>query len=259
MRQSLGANTNPNVEQFRASYRKLLYCSPHISTSVITNCNIELPMQLLTISADDKAFKTPYSKSISSVLSAQSVEVDLIYELVINVEMDAYTRHVYALVASTVESEVIRKIKVQTASLCQDCANNFNQNTKICDSLIAKKISRGESVDQPCVSTLNIILASEKINETLQVIENVDFSVCAKAIFNNVLYIESLYEQTEFENHNGNKFHTLMTHKDEFILNIITIFLGMKAKNICEKISFEDSKEEQEKRNKRRIRILEGK
>lgn len=259
LRSGLGNSVNPNVEHYRSAYRKLLYCSPHISQSVKTNCNVEFPNQLLTVSSKS-AQVTQNSDSVRSILSAEGIEISMDYDELISITLEPYDQHIYALVASTIEMEVSRNIQIQKLSACQDCLKVFTENDKIVDSLIATKISRGQSTNQPCTSTLNIVLACEETNKILQSCEKIDFKIVAKTIFANVLDIESLYRSSHFEHHHGSKIEKnyQITHKEEFILKIILALLHLKARNICKKISLEEQSEERERRKSRRARILAG-
>lgn len=52
IRSSLGANNNPNEQQFCAAYRKLLFCVPHLSAKG-TNCNLDV-VNILTVSSAEQ-------------------------------------------------------------------------------------------------------------------------------------------------------------------------------------------------------------
>lgn len=261
VRSCLGCNNNPNVQQFQAAYRKLLFCAPHISGESKTNCNIDFPNELLNMSSGIKSI--PQSlKRFNALTGAQTVEIEMDYNTFINIEMEPYERHIYALVASDVEEKMGQLISKQTVSSCQDCLNVFRENTKTFDGLISKKIARGALKTQPCSSTLNIILVSEGIIKNLQAHALVDYATVAKTIFNKLSFeFESLYESSSFECHQQNETiqNSQIMHKEQFILEVLRTFLNMKSKKICGRISLEEQAQAREKSNKRRNRILAGK
>lgn len=265
IRASLGCNNNPNAEQFQCAYRKLLFCAPHISGSVNTNCNVEFPKQLLNVSSSSSNIMSvpQCSMQISKILLARSIEIEIDYSTLINSELEPYEQHVYALMASAVETEIIQRYQKQTTASCQDCLSVFSQNSKISDDLVAKKISRGLLHAQPCLSTLNIILATEEINKNLQSIENLNYVCAAKTIFNLIVFqneTSDLYKSSDFDPHQQNEVHNIpITHKEKFILQVIHTFLTMKSKLICHRISMEEQAEDRNKRLNKRIRILTGK
>lgn len=102
-------------------------------------------------------------------------------------------------------------------------------------------MNRGQIARLPTPSTLIIILVSEKINEMLQNLDNVNYSSLAKTIFNNINFIESLYELAQFELHQPDITiqNSQITHKEEFLSEVLRTFLTMKSKQICKRISFE--------------------
>lgn len=259
MRSGLGCNSNPTPEQCRYTYRSLLYCSPHICKTVQTNCNVDFPHQLLTVSS--ASVQGPKNiDTIKTILFSKAIEIDLDYDECINIELEPYDQHVYALVASTVESSIFQSIHSQNLSACQDCLYVFNENSKIEDSLIASRITKGHLSQQPCISTIDIILASEAVNTALQSHNELDFASVVKTIFANVLDIDSLYELSNFELHCGSKVDKgySITHKEEFILKIVLSFLNTKARYICKKITLEEQREERERRKIRRNKIVAG-
>lgn len=262
VRGSLGANNNPNAQQFTSAYRKLLFSAPHISGEVKTNCNVDFPNHLLNVSSRSVSNETQSSKDIRKILRVKALEIEIdCYSLLNDIQLEPYEQHVYALVASAVENKIINLFQKQTASACKDCLKVFAENVKIFDTLISKKANRGEKIGQPCSSTLQVIWASEKINESLQTTENVHFSSLAKTILININLIDSLYESTQFELHEPNKTieNSEITHKEKFLLEVVSTFLTMKSKQICPRISMEEDAENRKKRLDRRKKILAGK
>lgn len=116
IRGSLGGNNNPNIQQFQSAYRKLSFCSPHIS-GLKTNCNVEFPHELLNISS--QVVSVPQdSMHMKKVLQAQAIDFELDYYALIDIEMEPYEQHMYALAASAVENAIIKRFQKQTKSTC---------------------------------------------------------------------------------------------------------------------------------------------
>lgn len=261
VRVGLGCNNNPNVQQFQNAYRKLLFCSPHICGSDKTNCNVDLPNQLLNISSGVSSL-SQHSKRLNAMTYVQAVEIEADFDTFINIEMEPYEQHIYAIAASDVEAEIVERIRKQTVLSCRACLGVFRVNSKISDSLISKKIARGILKSQPCYSTLNIILVSEGITKTLQSHGMVDYPTVVKTICNTLfIEIELLYGSSQFECHQQNEDieNSQYTHKELFILEVVHTFLNMKSRNICKRISLEEEAQSRERSNKRRNKILAGK
>lgn len=255
VRGSLGGNNNPNVEHFMAAYRKLLFCSPHISGER-TNCNVELPNQLLTVSSE-----VYVPRNYETILKAQTFEIDFDIDAFLNMELQPYYSHMYALAASDVEKEFIRKFC--NGSACKDCLNVFVENQHISDSLICKQIARGVPKVQPCTSTYNIVVACSEICKILEGIGPISFESTLKIISEQFTMMpDPMYASSQFELHQcrGNETKTApFTHEQDFILKVIDIILQMKSKNICSRISMEELEEARKRRSDRRARILAGK
>lgn len=264
IRQCLGANSNPSVEQFTAAYRKLLFCTPHISKTVKTNCNIEFPNELLNVSSQTTSTTgTRKLFTTQAIMHAAPFEVEMdIFSFIGHQieEYESYDQHMYALAAYAVEKDIIQRIQRQTVSGCKQCSHVFAENAKISDSLITKKILRKTKIEQPASSTLKIIFVCEKINNELQSIENVSYQSMARTILSNInLVEEELYGFTEFESHQSGIESSQITHKQAFLLDVICTYLNIKARRICKLIAMEEQAESQKKRSERRLRILAGK
>lgn len=253
VRGSLGANNNPNVQQFQSAYRKLLFCTPHISGD--TNCNTEFPSDLLD--ASSRCQHSSSSLDQNTVVRAEEFEIAIDYDTLISDDLEPYERHLCALSASGVEAKIIRSLKSKSVSECQDCLNVFRENEKITDTFIAKKQERGQLIEQPCSSTVNVILASEKIMQILKSSEHIEFASMIKTIFNN-LDIDSLYTSSLFSLHCHEKVTNVYSHKEDFIFKILETYMHMKSKKICERISEEERGETIKRKKLRRAIILAG-
>lgn len=253
VRSSLGANTNPNAEQFMAAYRKLLMCMPHMS-SRHTNCSYFDISNILTVSSA----QTPNMLSHNDIINASGIEIDSDYETLISNKLDPYELHMCAYLSSVVQANIIRKIKARLKSACQDCVYVFNENCEIYDSFIEKKKKSGQNLNQPCRSTFHIIVACNSIFKILQAIDHVEYNVMAKTILNN-LNIEALYESSEFNSHQYEYVSAAsLTHKDYFVFDVVEEFMRMKSINIGRRITDEEWSESVKKRRARRVKILDG-
>lgn len=263
MRQSLGSNQNPDIVQFQSAYRKLLYCAPHISVEVDTNRYIEFPAELMLVSSSAARNVNKNKIDINTISTARPNEIEIDYYSINDnqyTQLEQYEQYKYALVASNIEKNIIQRFPKQAATACQDCLNVFSENSKIFDRLVARKVIRDEISAQPCSSTLNLILLSEKINEMIETNEPVHYARVAKTILNNNCLIDSLYESTQFETHQPNR--TVLssqfgfTHKEVFLLDVIRTFFTLKSIQVCKRVAFEEQAEDRKRRLDERAKIL---
>lgn len=246
IRGSLGANNNPNTEQFKYAFRKLLICTPHLSADK-TNCIISAT-HLLTVSSAQQPtpqpakHQTPLSFDLSSAIERIQIEMD--YDTLINPELDEYERHIYAYLASIIETNISKKIMARSASGCIECLNTFNENTKINDSFLKKKNETSHIV-QPCQSTVDIVVASSTFMKSLQSVTHADFNILLNAILP-CLDIDLLYDSSNFNEHqiHGLQSNSQMplTHKEQFISKILREYMHIKSKKICGRITAEEHK-----------------
>lgn len=254
VRDSLGSNINPTRQQFESAYRKLLFFTPHMSGDKQTNCNIGFPDALLEVSS-----KTYRSESFDVSSVQQNIEILMDYSDLIRAESGLYELHVSALTASRVQFEMSRDIKAQKKISCQNCLQVFNENPKCSDNLIERKQNRGQHIDQPCLSTMNIVLAANEICKIVETADYIDIVSMANAIFTN-LEIDSLFEFSDFDTHvheenpQGN-----LNHKEQFLLRVVKKYLIMKSKEIAYRIVIEEQTDAIKNRKSRRKTILAGK
>lgn len=253
VRGSLGSNINPNRQQFESAYRKLLFFTPHISGEK-TNCNIAFPDALLEVSS------TTYRSEAFDISSApQNIEILQDYSDLIVAESGLYELHVSALTASRVQSEMSRDIKARTLISCQNCLQVFDENLKCSDNFIQRKQNRGQHIDQPCLSTMNIVLAANEICKIVESADYIDIVSMANTIFKN-LDIDSLYEFSDFDTHAHKEvLRGELYHKNQFILNVVRKYLILKSKEIAYRVVIEEQTEAINKRKSRRKTILAGK
>lgn len=258
VRASLGSNINPTEQQFQSAFRKLLFFTPHISGDRKTNCNTEFPDALLEVSSASKN----NLNSIDILLSrSQEIQIPYDYNDLINIELGPYDQHVSALSASEIELEIFRDIKKRSSIACQYCLNVFHENLKYNDSLIERKQNRSQQIDQPCLSTMHIVVASNQICKILESAKYVDLGSMIKTIFSN-LDIHALYESSDFDSHIQQNLFTKnasIGHKEKFVMNLVQKYMNMKSKQISHRITIEEQKEEKNKRKSRRNAIFAGK
>lgn len=254
VRGSCGANTNPNVVQFMAAYRKLLLCIPHMS-SKYTNCNYFEVSNILTVSST----QTPTMPSCNDINSAEAIEINTDYKMLLSPERDPYEHHMCAYISSTIEVNIVQKIKSHCISACQDCLSVFSENRKINDSFIEKKNKSGCPLIQPCCSTRDILIICNNVCKILE--ENyshVNYNIVCKTIWNSI-NIDELYESSQFNcHHHADKLPGTLTHKEHFVIAVVQEYMRMKSINICKRITDEEWAESMKRRKVRRINILTG-
>lgn len=256
VRDSLGANINPSQQQFESAYRKLLFFTPHISGDKQTNCNTAFPDALLEVSS-----ATQRLESFDISTGSREIEISVEYPALISAESGQYELHVSALAASNIEFEIFRDIQKRSVLACQHCLQVFNENPKCNDSLIKKKQDRGQHINQPCLSTMNIVLASNEVCKIVESADYIDIVSMTKAIFKS-LDIGSLYEFSDFKTHVHKEVpiqNTHLDHKEQFVFKLVEKYLKMKSKEISAKIVIEEQTEAENKRKSRRKTILAGK
>lgn len=228
IRSSLGANNNPNVDQFSAAYRKLLFCVPHLSAGG-TNCNLDY-VNILTVSS--YVLPQPEKEPLGNEIE---IEFEKSYDDLLNLSLDPYEQHMCAILASSVETKIIRNIKLQTNSACQNCSEVFGENHKIYDSFISKK-----NGNQPCSSTRDLIVVCNSVFTLLRAREQyINFKTVSKSVFK-VLQINRLYEFSDFESHHRANNHQIMTHKELFIFTLVEEYMHMKSIKIGERLTIKE-------------------
>lgn len=231
IRNSNGSNDNPNAIEFKSAFRKLLICHPLLTSkghNVIPNTT-----KILNVPSTRKS-----SLPNAVRLVREEVELDFTccYEDMIFSElqeMDAYDEHLCAYVALEVEKKIIRKIECHTKITCAACADVFKQNIKISDELIRSKNEGSSPTDQPCLSTLKIIVFVNAIHKIMPSIE----AKCIRMCICNNLDLNDLYATSNFEDHQLNK---SSQHKEEFVSEVVKTYMDMKSMKIGNRITIED-------------------
>lgn len=228
-RNSLGRNDNPNADQFRAAFKKLLICHP-LTTSVGQN-TISNATKILTVSSRRKK-KSPALVSQMHVPEVE-FEFELGYEALILEqieEMDSFSQHLCAYLASCVETNIHKDIKCFKYK-CTKCAGVlFTANDKINDELLAMKQS-----EQPSISTMKLVIFANAImgKYSPENYQGNNFNFIWKMICENVDF-DDLYEDFDVLHNEEDESLTRM-HKVEFVSQVIKVYLTMKFKQICKK------------------------
>lgn len=230
VRRGLGSNDNPTASEFKRLYRKLLVCHEVTYDSNRANC-ISNETGILTVSSE--IVPQPTKEHIPNEIH----EIDFNYYEVINNQLEKFDVHLNAYAAFRVELKLTQNIQTHKEK-CMSCLRAFHENEKVYDSFIARK----NISNQPCKSTIDIIIAANKI---MQLLPNQEFNIgtISYTILHN-LDVDALYEYTSFEDHATTETQTnpqdRMTHKVHFIYNVVKAYMHIKAKKIGSKIADEE-------------------
>lgn len=233
IRRGLGSNDNPTATDFRRLYRKLLVCHEITYDGNKANC-ISNETGILTVSSD--IFPQPTEKLNMNEIP----ELEFNYHEVMNEELEKFDEHLNVYAASRVELTLKRNIQTHKEK-CMSCIQVFQENEIANDNFIArKKIS-----NQPCISTVDIIKASNKI---MHLLPNQEFNIgnLSLTILKN-LDCDVLYIDSDFEDHDSTEPRrsprdqmSRMSHKDHFLYNVVKAYMHIKAHRIGAKIADEE-------------------
>lgn len=196
---------------------------------------------------------------VDTVFSAREFEIeydDFNYHAAINENLEKFDQHLYSYVASNVECKIIANIKRSHKKECPQCIEVFSENELASDDFVTKKhLSNGLKI--PCLSTVHIIIAANKIFSILKGLKNHD---CTEKMHHRTLKTimsllpkEDLYEQTNFESHE--KSHSQWTHKEKFIYEIILEYMKQKSCKIGNRITEEEKGKYIRHTNKKLVHI----
>lgn len=225
----MGRNTNPNAVEFRAAFKKLLVCHPVLTSvdhNVITNAT-----GILTVSSTSTKRPLPSS----SQDQAFDFELECCYEDLILGEIDAmepYDQHMCAYQASCIEEKVLQSIKLHKYK-CTKCADVLSDaDDRINDELLAMKA--GERI-QPSRSTFKLVMYANAVMKMCSVerSQGNELTSILKVICENV-DINDLY--SNFQKHHEQSESAMNEHKNEFISQVIKVYMTMKSKQICKRI-----------------------
>lgn len=251
IRQSLGWNNNPNQIQFTSAYKKLLVCMPYASARD-TNCILGSTNLLTVSSKQQPILQTLQQPARESFM----VEIDdlAVYDL-LKCEKDPYEEHLQSFIATKIEKSIINNI-MKLKSACQCCLRVFSENFKAEDTFIART-NQTKPLQQPCKSTVDIIAVSDAVIKTVQD-DHVEFNSMASTIFSH-MNIEELYESSEFDIHQNPVVpRNFLTHKEEFVYDVLSAYMHIKSKKIGKRITIEEQKNRAIRRKLTRSIILAG-
>lgn len=246
IRNSQGRNDNPSTVEFSSAFKKLLICHPIITSvghNVITNAT-----GILTTSSRIQKRPLPAASAQS-----QAYELEVDYATLIKEEndnMEPFEEHITAYVALCTEEKIIYKMNHSNKYKCSDCINLLHApGEKISDQLLAMKT--GES--QPCASTVKIIVFSNAILKLISAerTQGNDFNAIWKTIYN-LIDFDDLYGDEDFSQHH-NELSSQWSHKENFVINIIKIYLTLKSVTIGNKVTDEERGELIRHRRKRAV------
>lgn len=235
VRQATGSNDNPSPYEFENIFRKLLICHQFVHNGHSSNCKVDESFQVLSVPVSHRSNEAP------DISEACAKDIELDCHAALNQPLGYFDQHLNAYSASSVENQILKKIKYATKKECQDCQFVFEENPKV-DNDFMKRESLKKYLVQPCQSTVNVIKISNIIIDMLP--GETSYYDVQKTIFLS-LDIESLFDRSEFSNH---KHHVAqssdatksITHKEKFIWNIIDTFMNMKSANIGKRILEEE-------------------
>lgn len=230
IRRGLGSNDNPTPAEFKRLYRKLLVCHEITYDGNKANC-ISNETGILTVSSEIM------SRSIEKKNVHVEHEIDFNYHDVLNEELEPFDVHLNAYAAFMIE-EKIRQSLERHKRKCLSCIQVFQENEKIDDSFITRKIKS----NQPCKSTVNIVKATNKM---MILLPNKEFNTASLSLMTlNSLDFDDLYAYTDFEDHANyagtDTCQNYRKHKADFLSNVIETYINMKAHKIGNKIGDEE-------------------
>lgn len=227
VRNSVGRNDNPNTNEFRGAFRKLLICHPLITSvghNIITNAT-----EILTVSSSKKP-----NAQRNKPPESQEYELEIDYALLLQQQknkMDPYDHHMVANVAQSIEKRLIEKVE---KNKCPKCINILQRsNNKMQDELLVKNPSNL----QPCISTVDIVIFSNAVVDLISKhrSQGNDYNAVWKTILCN-LDMNDLFENVDFANHPVS-LQQLSDHKEDFVVQLIKAYLTLKSQKIGKKLT----------------------
>lgn len=166
----------------------------------------------------------------------------------INEEVGQFDNHLNAYMANIVESNIFLVLKHNHKAECSDCMQVFQENAKINDSFIHKKLETNPNnqLHQPCTSTVTIIKVINYISKLLS--QGRSFHYISQTVLTHIP-IDELFDRSNFEGHTY--MQGQLSHKEEFIRKIIENYLKIKAEKIGIRISEEERGEYIRHKNKK--------
>lgn len=234
IRACCGFNNNPNMDQFRGAYRKLV-ANMKIVLSGRGNYRVfdyNLPdtmnySDIYFISSrraivrpnDTDSFQENYEKQKDSILheAAQIVEYQSCYHLI-----DGSADWFNVFIAAFIEQKIMKCPRFY----CQHCREVFHENDKIMISSNWNALGY-----KPCISTIEICKISDRFFKVYNAQKTkYDFSVLYCLIFRTMEF-SKLYPNSRFE--------CDISHKYQFIKCIVGQYLIRKATDIAKELTYD--------------------
>lgn len=235
-----GFNNNPNINQFKGAYRRLL-ASLDISASTLSNCRV----------IDDRLPEDFYYSNIyfisSKRLATTFDDIHDIYEKqkndilehvtqldglsACNPLLDSTKNYSIAYIASVIQ----KKISYSPSFHCNSCSLVFDENEKY---ILA---GLGSLQLEPCISTFKICANAEKffkiysINPMNPTRNKFDFKAIYCLIFRTLNFNE-LFPDSKFDCGNSNE------HKYQFIRCIVGEYIAIRATQHSKNVTLDQYK-----------------
>lgn len=232
IRSKNGFNNNPNIQQFKGAFRKVL-CNIKIEPSEFGNCRVfnqSLPIDYLFSSVFTTTSRRPQI-SFMDIKDKYEEQHQQILEAVYDISclesneplLDATTNYRIAYVASSIENNLRNRFE------CDDCMTVFDKDPKISTIELGAKA-------MPCRSTFKICQHADnflKLHDIRKEAENqieFDFRVSYCLIFR-TLDINELYKNSNFV--------CGINHKYSLIKSIILQYVSVKGSYLSQQITLD--------------------
>lgn len=147
--------------------------------------------------------------------------------------MNPYERHMNSYLALCVEQKLHQNIKLHKYN-CTDCGNVLStSNEKMDDEFLAMK-----GPFQPSASTFKIVIFANAVMNmySAERHQGNSFNEILQTINQN-LDIDDLFTDFYLFAHDGQETPSKSNHKEEFISELIKIYMLMKSKSVCKKVT----------------------
>lgn len=229
IRAQLGCNDNPNVQEFKAAMRKLLFLN-EISSSVFANCEDNL--NILTVSSVGECYSSDIRIGVNNectvtdeeeipLVQEDSTEVEQIRLNVSNLNSQEAT---IAFIAGTIEQKIASS-RFDCKECRTICLNAFVANEKIQGSF-----TNNSKTQRPCESTFIICKFTHEIFEKNLNFEHFNYQDILKLI-SEALFEENLFRKTNFSHD--------YEHKDYFVGFIVDEYVRSYATYIAQNLTLE--------------------
>lgn len=148
------------------------------------------------------------------------------YHEAIHEVLEKFDQHLCTYTASIIESKIIESMSKAHRKECFQCIAVFNENEAADDEFIVMKRSTDAALRIPCLSTVHIVIASNKIFRILES-QSIETNTTKAydsilATIMNFLPIEALYTQSEFNLHEqANETPGQLPHHKKFIYKVV--------------------------------------